>query len=309
MHTGYAARGGCYVEHAVAQLMLGHAGGLSHGRAAGRAPNAALQRADVRWRRQSATAGDAHALATQSNTSTQRTTRFWLIGILAAVVLLVIVVVGIVAQNDTAPETMPVPSASGAPNAGEQSEAPQLSQLARRDPADAAAMGSIDAPVVLIEYADFRCAYCAVFANEVMPQIVSKYVESGQLRVEWRDAPVLGNTSPDAAIAAHAAGAQGLFWPYAEALYAASPTSKTEWTRDALVSVAGTVPGLDVAAFTVALDDPAHAQRVAREAQETASIGVTSTPTFVVGNQAVRGAQPIEAFREVIEQELAAAKL
>lgn len=222
--------------------------------------------------------------------------------------LVALVVVGIVAQNQPATGANPAPAASATESAGaEPSDAPQLSELARRDPADAAAMGAVDAPVVIIEYADFRCAYCAVFANEVLPTIVSEYVDAGLVRVEWRDAPVLKDTSPDAAIAAHAAGAQGLFWPYAEALYATSPTSKTDWNREALLGVAGTVPGLDIDAFAAAIDDPAHAQRVARETQESTSIGIGSTPTFIVGNQAVRGAQPIDAFREVIDQELAAA--
>lgn len=247
-------------------------------------------------------------MATQTTNKTTRSSRFWLTGILGAVALVAVVVVGIVAQNQPVTGAKPAPTASATDAAGTQpSDAPQLSQLARRDPADAAAMGAIDAPVVIIEYADFRCAYCAVFANEVLPSIMTEYVDSGLVRLEWRDAPVLKATSPDAAIAAHAAGAQGLFWPYAEALYATSPTSKTDWTREALLGVAGTVPGLDIDAFTASLDDPAHAQRVAQETQESTTIGVGSTPTFIVGNQAVRGAQPIEAFRDVIDQELAAA--
>ncbi|MET1018428.1 MAG: DsbA family protein [Microterricola sp.] len=245
-------------------------------------------------------------MASQSVHNRQRSTRLWITGILAGVVIVVVAIIGVIAQNQSAPGAAPAPTAS-APATGQASDAPQLSQLARRDPADTAAKGSVDAPVVLIEYADFRCAYCSVFANEVLPTLMTEYVDAGLVRVEWRDAPVLGETSPDAAIAAHAAGAQGMFWEYAEALYATSPTGKTEWNRDALLGVAATVPGLDVDAFTVALDDPAHAQRVVREAQESTAIGVSSTPTFIVGNTPVRGAQPLSAFRDVIDQELAAA--
>ena len=246
-------------------------------------------------------------MASQSVHNRQRSTRLWITGILAGVVIVVIAIIGVIAQNQAAPGAVPSPTASAPASAGQPSDAPQLSQLARRDPADAAAKGDVDAPVVIIEYADFRCAYCAVFANEVLPALMTEYVDTGLVRIEWRDAPVLGETSADAAIAAHAAGAQGLFWEYNAALYATSPTGKTEWTRDALLGIAATVPGLDVAAFTVALDDPAHAQRVVREAQESTAIGVSSTPTFIVGNAPVRGAQPLSAFRDVIEQELAAA--
>ena len=246
-------------------------------------------------------------MASQSVHNRQRSTRLWITGILAGVVIVVIAIIGVIAQNQAAPGAVPSPTASAPASAGQPSDAPQLSQLARRDPADAAAKGDVDAPVVIVEYADYRCAYCAVFANEVLPTLMTEYVDAGLVRIEWRDAPVLGETSADAAIAAHAAGAQGLFWEYNAALYATSPTGKTEWTRDALLGIAATVPGLDVAAFTVALDDPAHAQRVVREAQESTAIGVSSTPTFIVGNAPVRGAQPLSAFRDVIEQELAAA--
>lgn len=256
---------------------------------------------------QSVKVGETHTvLASQSFHNRQRSTRLWITGILAGVLIVIVAVIGVIAQNQ-APSTAPAPTGSAPAASGQPSDAPQLSELARRDPADAAAKGSIDAPVVIIEYADFRCAYCAVFANEVLPTLMTEYVDAGLVRIEWRDAPVLGETSPDAAIAAHAAGAQGLFWEYAAALYATSPTGKTEWNRDALLGIAAAVPGLDVDAFTVALDDPAHAQRVVREAQESTAIGVSSTPTFIVGNTPVRGAQPVSAFRDVIEQELQAA--
>lgn len=227
--------------------------------------------------------------------------------------MIVLGAVGIAAQQPRAsnPEGPAVPGAtaeSGSPESDEQQQqAPELSQLARRDPADTAAKGEVTAPVVIIEYADFRCAYCAVFANEVMPAVMAEYVEAGLVRVEWRDAPVLGKTSPNAAIAAQAAGAQGLFWEYADALFATEPTGSTVWDHDALMAVAETIPGLDVAAFAVALADPAHAQRVTENFQEAQAIGVSGTPTFIVGNTPVQGAQPLEAFRAVIEQELAAA--
>jgi protein-disulfide isomerase len=257
---------------------------------------------------QSVKVGETHTvLAAQLLHNRQRPTRLWITGILVGVVIVIVAIIGVIAQNQPAPGAAPAPTGSAPAASGQPSESPQLSELARRDPADAAAKGSIDAPVVIIEYADFRCAYCAVFANEVLPTLLTEYVDAGLVRIEWRDAPVLGETSPDAAIAAHAAGAQGLFWEYNAALYATSPTGKTEWNRDALLGIGTAVPGLDVDAFTVALDDPAHAQRVIREAQESSAIGVSSTPTFIVGNTPVRGAQPLSAFREVIEQELAAA--
>lgn len=268
----------------------------------------------------SPSAGESSGRPTQKAAGdASRSTRLRLVWILGILLVIALGAVGIAAQQQPDAVNEPGPAAPGAAEASpseeasppesdaQQEQASELSQLARRDPADAAARGELTAPVVIIEYADFRCAYCAVFANEVLPTVMTEYVDTGLVRFEWRDAPVLGETSPEAAIAAHAAGAQGLFWEYSAALYATEPTGGTVWDQAAVTAIAATIPGLDVEAFTLALDDPAHAQRVAADLQEAQAIGVTGTPTFIVGNTPVQGAQPLEVFHEVIAQELAAA--
>lgn len=260
----------------------------------------------------SPTAGDPRSRPTRKTAPDgSRVTKLWLTWILGILLVVALGAVGVAAQQKPSASDAPAPAttadASPAESAEQQQQAPELSQLARRDPNDTAAKGELTAPVVIIEYADFRCAYCAVFANQVMPTVITEYVDSGLVRIEWRDAPVLGKTSPEAAIAAHAAGEQGLFWEYSAALFATEPTGATVWDRDAVTAVAGTVPGLDVEAFIIALDNPAHAQRVAAELQEAQTIGVTGTPTFIVGNTPVQGAQPLETFREIIERELTVA--
>ena len=63
-------------------------------------------------------------------------------------------------------------------------------------------LGDADAPVVMVEYGDFRCPFCGEFARETEPKLVDKYVESGTLRLEWRDFPYLGRESVRAALAA-----------------------------------------------------------------------------------------------------------
>ncbi len=68
-------------------------------------------------------------------------------------------------------------------------------KLARRDAGDALAQGRADAPVVLIEYADFKCGYCGKFARDTEPALVKKYVDDGTLRIEWRNFPIFGAES------------------------------------------------------------------------------------------------------------------
>ena len=231
--------------------------------------------------------------------------RLWII--LGGVLLAIVAAVGVLAQQQTGgadAATKPSESSeAGTPSAGEE-EPPALSSLARRDADDPQAMGAVDAPVVLIEYADLRCTYCGLFASETLPEIVSEYVDSGKLRVEWHDAPVLGGSSPQAAIAQSAASAQGKFWEFNAAIYATGSSSKTEWTTESLIELAGTIDGLDVEAFTAELTNPKHEQLVSERAQQATQIGVRATPTFIVGDQVVQGAQPLEAMRTVIDEEL-----
>lgn len=229
--------------------------------------------------------------------------RLWII--LGVVLLALVAVVGVLAQQNTG-DASPKPAATAGENADE-TEQPKLSSLARRDADDPQAIGDVDAPVVMIEYADLRCTYCGLFATETLPKIIEEYVADGQLRIEWHDAPVLGGSSPLAAVAQSAAGAQDRFWEFNHAIYATGSSSKTEWTRESLIELAGTVDGLDVAAFTAELDNPEHEQLVAQRGQQATQIGVRATPTFIVGDQVVQGAQPLEAISKVIDEELAAA--
>lgn len=201
-------------------------------------------------------------------------------------------------QNSTAAPA-PAPSASTEPN--------PLAELVRREDGDPLAIGDIDAPVVVIEYADFTCKYCGVFAENTLPALMEEYVDAGHVRIEWRDAPVLSDHSITTAIAARAAAEQGLFWEFYELLYAHTYAEVGDYSRETLVGLAGTVNGLDVDAFTAALDAPELAEAVRQEGAQSRAIGVTATPTFVVGDQVIQGAQPIETFRQIIDKQLRAA--
>lgn len=219
--------------------------------------------------------------------------------------VVVVAVVGIMAQTSRQNPTQ-TNTASPAPAATAASRSP-LAQLVRRDPGDPAAIGPVDAPVVLIEYADFTCKYCAAFARQTLPTLLTQYVERGKLRIEWRDAPVLSQNSVTTAIAARAAARQNLFWEYYEALYARTFAGNADWSRKELIDIAASVDKLDLTAFTKALDDPEVTRTVQKEAATSQALGVTGTPTFVLGDQVVNGAQPIEVFRQLIDTHLAAA--
>jgi protein-disulfide isomerase len=177
----------------------------------------------------------------------------------------------------------------------------QLAALARREADDPRALGDVDAPVVMIEWADFLCPFCGVFARDTEPELITRYVETGILRIEWRDLPFQGEEAVLAAIGGQAAAQQDAFWAYHDALFTADlRRSDGRMSREFLLEVAAELD-LDVEAFDAALDDPALAEQVQAEAVQAQSLGITGTPAFIVGGYPVVGAQPLEAFVNVIE--------
>ncbi len=179
--------------------------------------------------------------------------------------------------------------------------------LAKRQEGDPMAKGSIDAPVVMIEWADYRCPFCSVFAEDTLPQLQS-LIDDGTLRIEFRDMAIFGEDSVNAAAGARAAGAQGKFWEFQAALYKRLPNQGHPDVKDDLVlEVAKEVGVAELAAFEAAYRSEETRQAVAKDTSDAQSLGVNSTPTFLVGTQVVQGAQPADAFKEVIKAERAKA--
>ncbi len=176
-----------------------------------------------------------------------------------------------------------------------------LAALATRDPDDPRALGAADAPVVMIEWADFLCPFCGVFARDTEPELIARYVDTGLLRIEWRDLPFQGDQALLAALGGQAAAEQDAFWDYHEALFAEDlRRDQNRVDRAFLQGVAAEI-GLDVDRFTADLDDPQLAERVRGEAAIAQELGISGTPAFIIGGYPLVGAQPIESFVQVIE--------
>lgn len=225
--------------------------------------------------------------------------------VLAVLAVLVVVVVAVAVRAGGAASAGTAPTAEAtAPDetaeATEPADAPSLDAVARRDPADATAIGPVDAPVVLTAYSDYQCPYCALWADETLPALLP-YVEDGTLRVEFRDIDSFGEDSLRAAQAAYAAGLQGAYLPYHAALFAGGETrSAGDLSADALIALAGEI-GLDTAQFAADLAGSAVADGVGANTAEALSIGAYSTPAFVVNGTPIVGAQPAEVFVQAIE--------
>ncbi len=161
-------------------------------------------------------------------------------------------------------------------------------------------LGPADAPIVIIEFGDFRCGFCKRFNDETLTPLLERYGD--RVRLVYRDYPILGQASLEAAIAAACANDQARFWEFHDLLFA----NQNNLTRAGYLSHAQTL-GLDVAAFTTCLDEAPHTQAIVADYQAGEALGVTGTPTFFINGRPLIGAQPLQAFVNVIEEELAAA--
>ncbi|GAA4872857.1 DsbA family protein [Saccharopolyspora cebuensis] len=196
-----------------------------------------------------------------------------------------------------------------APQQAEQQQESPLAKLARRTPGDPLALGRHDAPVVMLNYGDYRCPFCAKFSQDIEPELIKRYVDSGVLRLEWRDFPIFGEESIEAAKAGRAAAAQGKFWEYLGAIYHDSPgRGHPPLPHDTLIDYAEQVGITDIARFEADMNSPATLSAIQADAVEGSEIGVSSTPTFLVNGDPILGAQPLDQFVQAIEQAKAAAE-
>lgn len=186
------------------------------------------------------------------------------------------------------------PSPAVAPGQG------AVSQVTTRldvSPDDDPALGPPDAPVVMIEFGDFQCPYCTKFHRETFRPLMATYPDS--LRFVYRDFPVLGPESVDAAMAADCAGEQGRYWEFYDRLFSGG----LELGRATYLRYTEEV-ALDVALLTDCLDSGLYRDEVLADASAAAALGVTGTPTFFINGLPLVGAQPLSAFVQVVDQEL-----
>lgn len=172
--------------------------------------------------------------------------------------------------------------------------------------AQARSLGRADAPVVLTEFSDFQCPFCARFAIDTEPQIIEPYVKTGKVRLEYKHFIVVGEESWWAAEAAECAAEQGRFWEYHDLLFRRQGGENIGTFAKVKLKGLATELKLDRDAFDKCLDSDIYKARVEADIAEGRALGVQSTPSFFVNKRAIVGAQPFSAFRNVIEQELAA---
>ncbi len=172
-------------------------------------------------------------------------------------------------------------------------------------PLDGTVMGDPAAPLSFVEWGDYQCPGCGIFAREVAPRLIAEYVEPGQMTFEFRSFSFLGEESFRAAEAAACAADQGAFWPYHETLYLNQQgENQSAFSPDRLKQIAADL-GLDTSAFNECLDSGAKRAAVDQSAADARAQGITSTPSVFVNGTRIEDWSNWDALVAAIDAELA----
>lgn len=191
---------------------------------------------------------------------------------------------------------------SGAPAAPTPASVPPISG---RD----VVLGNANAPVTLIEYGDYQCPFCGRFFSQVEPSLRTDYINTGKVKMVFRNFQFLGQESVAAGEAAECAQEQNKFWAYHDALYAAKVGDAANGENDGFFNRAEFIKlaeqvKLDANAFTSCIDGNKYVKQIEQDKASASALGVNSTPTTFINGQQVVGAQPYSAFKAVIDAAL-----
>jgi len=157
---------------------------------------------------------------------------------------------------------------------------------------------------VITEFSDYQCPACGQVANTVIPDIIARYVDTGQARFVFREFPLssIHPLAQKAAEAAVCAGKQAHYWEMNEALYA----NQGEWGADGADSTQlfrgyAAEIGLDMDVFNTCLDSGEAAMDVQADLLAAESLGADATPYFFIGKIPIRGGLSIDGFSAVID--------
>lgn len=225
---------------------------------------------------------------------------------LVVVAAAIVVYLAIRPDNDAASAAVAESSASETHSTAAAGSDGTHPPVERRQAGDPLALGAADAPVALVMFSDFRCPFCAKFSRDTEPELVERYVDTGRLRIEWRDFPIFGPQSMSAARAGRAAAEQGKFWEFNRAVYAAAPErSKADLTEADLIGFAKAAGIPDLDSFTAGMRGNAFDAAIDADLAQGTAIGVPSTPAFLINDVPLLGAQPTDDFVRAIDAALA----
>ena len=157
--------------------------------------------------------------------------------------------------------------------------------------------GAADAPVTIVEFSDFNCAFCGRFATQTLGPLLKNY--EGKVRLVYRDYPFQTQGSLTAALAGQCMNDQGKFWEFHDLTF----NNQKDLNREQFISYAQQL-NIDVATFTTCLDTQKYLAEVGKDVSDAQALGVNGTPAFFINGRFVSGAQDYSVFASFIDEEL-----
>lgn len=172
---------------------------------------------------------------------------------------------------------------------------------------DSPMLGDPSAPVVMAYWFDYQCPFCRQFEQATMPGLIENYVNTGKLRIVFKDFAFLGPDSTTAGTIARAVWAVSpkAFYSWHKAMFQKQDRENGGWgSREDILALTKTIDGIDEAKVEDALNASAAAYQARMESdlQEGSSMGVSGTPTAIIGDQVVSGAEEYRSVADLIDR-------
>ncbi len=170
-------------------------------------------------------------------------------------------------------------------------------------------LGDPNAPVTLVEFGDYQCYFCNQFFHTTEESLFKNYVETGKVKVIFKDYTIIGPDSNTAAHAAHCADDQGQFWKYHDTLYNNWNGENTGWASSENLLQFARDMELDIDQFSKCMIDSKYTSIIINSNQDAKDLGLTGTPAFfIIGPDSkvtkISGAQPYDIFEGIFNLEL-----
>lgn len=160
--------------------------------------------------------------------------------------------------------------------------------------------GDLNAPVTIVEFSDYECPYCARFWKDAYSEIVTEYVDTGKVKLVFRDFPLsFHKEAQKAAEAAECAGEQDKYYEMHDKLFGEGVVGGVTTFK-----AYATELNLNMDKFNTCLDNGEMAEEVKKDFADGQKYGVTGTPAFFINGEKIVGAQPFEAFKQIIDSKL-----
>jgi protein-disulfide isomerase len=174
-------------------------------------------------------------------------------------------------------------------------------------PQDGTTLGSEDAPVTIYLYEDLQCPACAHFYRETFPDLVTRYVASGNVRVVSETLTIIGPDSIPAAKAAISAGEQDRYWEYSTLFFLNQGQENSGYVTDEfLTGIAEKTQGLDVSQWNETRETDSGESELEAAKSSAQDEGIEATPSLVItgpgGTKKLVGAVPIDQAGAAIDE-------